>query len=187
MKQLILAIAEDIAKFFYDYADTGAKIAVVALIFYWCALFVRKVCLHKGILQARQIAVRSGFLFLLVVYLYILIGITILSRSVGENRYAYFELFRLFRDTIYDRKQVCENILLFMPYAVLLFGVHPIFRRGWLQFMIALLSSVAIESAQWLTYTGYFEIDDIWMNVLGMMIGYAGCTVIRLIYKNLRK
>jgi len=179
MKQMLFTIAEDIAKFFFDYAGTGAKFAAVAVVIYWCALFVRRCCLKKAESGLAAIGVKSVFLFLLVMYVYIVIGITVLSRSESQNRHAYFELFRTFQNTFFAKKQICENVLLLMPYAVLLFGLGRIFRNGWLMFGIGVASSFAIEVTQWITHTGYFEIDDIWTNVLGMMLGYFGCAMIR--------
>jgi len=186
MKEMLVTITEDIVGFFCDYAETGAWIAAVAVVFYWCALFVWRICLHKVEPGIGRIVVSSGFFFLLVMYLYIVVGITVLSRSESQTRYAYFELFRTFQNTFQARKQIYENILLFMPYAVLLFGLGRFFRKGWRMCVIGFISSVAIESAQWLTQTGYFEVDDIWTNVLGMMIGYACCVLLGMIWGKIK-
>ena len=178
MKQMLMKIIEDISTFFCEYAGAGAKVAAVVVVVYWCALFVWKRCSAKAVLSGKQVVVKSFFLFLLVMYGYIVVGITILSRSESGTRYAYFELFRTFQNTFQAKKQIYENILLFMPYAVLLFGLGKCFRRGWLMFGIGVCSSLAIEVTQWGTHTGYFELDDIWTNVLGMMVAYIGCIVI---------
>lgn len=186
MKQMLLTIAEDIAGFFVDYAETGAMLASVAVIIYWCAIFVWRFCLRKTELGLAVVGLKSTFLFLLLMYVYIVIGITVLSRRDSQFRQAYFELFRTFQNEFWDPKQICENILLLMPYAILLFGMSSKMRNGWLMFGIGLISSLAIEITQWVTHTGYFEIDDIWMNVLGMMLGYFGCVMVRWIYRLLR-
>lgn len=178
MKQMLMKIIEDISTFFCDYAGAGAKVALVVVMVYWCVLLVWKRYSSKEMLSGMQVAVKSIFLYLLVMYGYIVIGITILSRSESETRYAYFELFRTFQNTFQARKQIYENVLLFMPYAVLLFGLGRCFRRGWLMFGIGVCSSLAIEVMQWVTHTGYFELDDIWTNVLGMMVAYVGCVAI---------
>mgnify|MGYP003297384103 CR=1 FL=1 len=186
MKHMLLTIADDIVRFFFDYAETGAKLAGVAVIIYWCVVLVWRVCLEKTEPRLAIVGVKSIFLFMLVMYVYIVIGITVLSRSESQNSYAFFELFRTFQNTFFAKKQICENILLLMPYSVLLFGMSSKMRNGWLMFGAGLISSLAIEITQLVTYTGYFEIDDIWTNVLGMMLGYFGCTMVRWIYRLLR-
>lgn len=183
---MLLTIAEDIARFFVDYAENGAKLAVIAVIIYWCVVFVWRVCLEKIETGVVVLGLKSVFLFMLTMYVYIVIGITILSRSESQSSCAYFELFRTFQNEFWDPKQICENILLLMPYAILLFGMSSKMRNGCLMFGIGLISSLAIEITQWVTHTGYFEIDDIWMNVLGMMLGYFGCVMVRWIYRLLR-
>ncbi|MBQ8279924.1 MAG: VanZ family protein [Roseburia sp.] len=116
-----------------------------------------------------------------------MLGITVLSRSESETRHAYFELFRTFQDTFVARKQIYENVLLFVPYAILLFGLAEFFRNGWLMMGIGLISSFAIEATQWITHAGYFEIDDIWTNVVGMMLGYVLCVIVRLVIRSCRR
>ena len=180
---MLITIADDIARFFCDYAETGAKFAGVAVIIYWCVVLVRSVWLRKTELRVVVVGVRSMFLFALVMYVYIVIAITVLSRSESQNRYAYFKLFRTFKNTFLSKKQICENMLLLMPYAVLLFGISSKMRNGWLIFGVGLISSLAIEITQWMTCTGFFEIDDIWTNVLGMMLGYLGCVMVRRVYR----
>jgi glycopeptide antibiotics resistance protein len=125
-------------------------------------------------------------LFLLVAYLYIVIGITILSRSEGGTSGASFELFRTFRNTFSARKQIYENVLMFVPYAVLLYGLARPFRRWWIALLMGAGSSLLIEVTQWVTRTGYFEVDDILTNTVGMMIGYLVCRIIGNGYRRIR-
>ena len=48
---------------------------------------------------------------------------------------------------------------------------------------VGVVSSLFIEIMQWLTKTGYFELDDIMTNTLGMLIGYLICVLFVEIYK----
>ena len=59
MKEMLITIAKDIADFFYDYAGTGAKVAAVAVIVYWCPLFLWRGCLKKKQPAGRQSVVKS--------------------------------------------------------------------------------------------------------------------------------
>ena len=70
-----------------------------------------------------------------------------------------------------------------MPYAILLFGFSEYFRRAGIMMGVGVVSSLFIEIMQWLTKTGYFELDDIMTNTLGMLIGYLICVLFVEIYK----
>ena len=48
-------------------------------------------------------------------------------------------------------------------------------------------SSFFIEVTQWVTRMGYFEVDDIWTNSVGMMIGYLMCRIVEKVYKCIKK
>jgi len=184
---MLVTITEDITGFFCDYAAAGATLAAVVVIVYWCILLLGRGAFCQARPAFRQIARKSGVLFLLALYVYIVVGITVLSRSESQTRHAYFELFRTFQDTFVARKQIYENVILFVPYAFLLFLLAEFFRNGWLMFAIGLMSSFVIETTQWITQTGYFEIDDIWTNVVGMMLGYMICLGLRKMIRNCRR
>ena len=70
------------------------------------------------------------------------------------------------------------NIAIFFPIGLLL-GVS--FRRAkWFQVLLsALLVSVSIEILQYILHKGFAEIDDVFHNVLGCMIGYGFYTLIK--------
>lgn len=187
MNQMVVTIIEDIAEFFFDYAGAGAKVATLVVVVYLCGLWLWCRRRHEDVPGTAQVVIRAVLLFLLALYLYIVLGITVLSRSESETRHAYFELFRTFQDTFVARKQIYENVLLFVPYAILLFGLAEFFRNGWLMMGIGLISSFAIEATQWITHAGYFEIDDIWTNVVGMMLGYVLCVIVRLVIRSCRR
>lgn len=74
-----------------------------------------------------------------------------------------------------------------VPYAVLLYGLARPFRRWWIALLMGAGSSLLIEVTQWETRTGCFEVDDIWTNSVGMMIGYLMCRIVEKVYKCIKK
>ena len=185
MIEMLLAIAKDITKFFIRYAPLGFLLAIVVTLGYlWQEGYWKvKKSDKKNEIQTKNLAGKAFFLFLLTLYAYIVIGITMLSRSEGGTRHASFELFRTFRNTFFSKKQIYENIIMFVPYAILLYGFSECFRKAFRMMGIGAVSSLIIEIMQWVTKTGYFELDDIMTNTLGMMIGYLICILFSVIYK----
>lgn len=65
------------------------------------------------------------------------------------------------------------NILVFVPFGVLLPMVHKASRNAWIMLLNALLLIVGIEIFQLFSNFGAFDVDDIILNSLGVLIG--GC------------
>lgn len=177
---MLEAVLKDIAGFGARYAPSACIVAGGAVLLSGLVMLYLK----KGFVLSAEIeASVSGkncvkkllWIFFLVAYIYIVIGITILSRSESGTRGASFELFRTFRNTFSARKQIYENVLMFVPYAVLLYGLAKPFRRWWIALLMGAGSSLLIEVTQWVTRTGYFEVDDILTNTVGMVLGYLIC------------
>lgn len=185
---MVLVIIKDILGFFQRYAPTGFALALlISLLYGVVCLLNQRIKKEAGAGQrnVERTAKRGSLIFLLSWYAYIVIGITMLSRSESPTRQVSFELFRTFRNTFFAKKQICENVIMFVPYAVLLYMLAKSLRRGWKMFGIGVMSSLLIEVMQWVTQTGCFEVDDILTNTMGMMIGYGICVVIdRLRNKN---
>lgn len=185
---MLFAIVNDITRFFWEYAPIGCLLAFLVMTGYlWYALYWKsKLRLRaRDSRDMRTVARQATYIFLLTLYMYIVIGITILSRSESGTWGASFEVFRTFRNTFYARKQIYENIIMFVPYAMLLYGLAKRFRSLWRMLLIGAGSSLLIEVTQWLTRTGYFEVDDILTNTIGMLLGYLVCLLIEKLYRQL--
>ncbi len=77
------------------------------------------------------------------------------------------------------------NIVLLVPVGVLLPFVYP--NITWkTALVIAVGSGLAIEILQAVLHVGIFDIDDVILNGLGVMIGYLGYDKIRLLLRNNR-
>ena len=76
--------------------------------------------------------------------------------------------------------QAVGNVLLLLPLGLLLPAAIPAM-AGWLRILlVALAASVAIEVAQLWIPNRSADVDDVLLNVVGALIGYAIFTVLRL-------
>lgn len=114
----------------------------------------------------------------LLMYLFIMICITFLSRESGSSNGIDIELFSTWAINTRNKALVVENILLFVPYGFLFPIAVPRYRSLLSVLLVGLDTSLLIECMQLITARGFFQIDDILTNTLGMVIGYGVFKVI---------
>lgn len=176
-EQMRQVIIDNISQFFYMYAERGSQIAVA--VFFVGLLFGIRYLSKKRQKFFVLVALKNAvFLGLLAMYVYIVIGITMLSRSESYTSAINLRLFSTFSDSFTDRMYIYENVLLFMPLAILLFFLGKIFRKWWVAVGIGILGSLAIEMGQLITHLGRFEVDDILTNTVGMFCSFLVCKII---------
>ena len=121
-------------------------------------------CLVKG-------KARAGFLILYVLFILMM---TLWYRESGEStgRFDLFWSYRRFFMHSGTRRQILENIWLFIPFGATLYKKDS---RRWL---IPLVLSICIEAIQYFAGIGLCEFDDVVSNSLGGVIGYmTACAV----------
>lgn len=69
-------------------------------------------------------------------------------------------------------RNIVGNILLFIPFGLLLPAVSRIFTAPGKMLLLALLTSLVLEASQFLFRLGGFDVDDIILNLLGSSIGF---------------
>lgn len=79
--------------------------------------------------------------------------------------------------------QIFLNILLFVPFGVLLPCLKPRFQHFWSVVFAGFLFSAAIESMQFITGRGMTEVDDIINNTAGAAVGFLLYTVFMKLYQ----
>ena len=114
---------------------------------------------NKASLVKRRVAVIAY----VAMILFITMGVREQSLSMGSIS---LDLFRAVR--IKNYSGLAFNIALFIPLGYLL---SDLFRRKWLSFLIALLISFAVETLQYFTGCGQFDVDDLFFNTFGALIG----------------
>lgn len=113
---------------------------------------------------------RNWNIILAVLYF---IGILYLTLMFRENNGATLKLepFWSYKKIITDsevRADIFKNIWLFIPLGAILYCIHP----GWKMILIPLVLSILIEVIQYISGTGFCELDDVISNTLGGAIGY---------------
>lgn len=111
--------------------------------------------------------IKAVFLMFYIIFIGMM---TIAFRESGGHR-AVFELFSSYKEFLISsavRQNILNNIWLFVPLGAALYDSKH--RFGWLW---ALALSVLIETVQYVTGIGLCEVDDIFSNVLGALIGYG--------------
>lgn len=121
---------------------------------------------------------RKANVLMLPVYIACIIYMTILTRNPG-SAHPNFDFLWSYRKLFVDhniRIEITNNILLFMPFGVMIYKISP--RPKMLA--IPILVSIMIETVQLFTGRGVCEFDDVISNSLGAVIGYFIGKVINL-------
>lgn len=153
----------------YIYFAIGSSILLFSILY-----GLRSLYLFKGGVVKSQFTLRGMIpLFLLYVYLFLLISITILSRQPGSRTDVNMELFSTISCNLSENVYPIENILLFIPFGLLLPFVNSRFKKALWTLVLGASSSLLIEIIQLVTQRGYFQTDDVLMNILGTLLGFA--------------
>jgi len=135
--------------------------------------------LHKKLRNSKIISEKQMILFtLLLGYIFIIIILTILSRSIGYYDSVNLSLFRSYRLAWYNYNisnwlHIILNIVMLIPFGILL----PLCNYKFYKLKWTVLTGFAfvllIETLQLITNRGVFDIDDIFNNMIGVLIGYG--------------
>jgi glycopeptide antibiotics resistance protein len=83
-------------------------------------------------------------------------------------------------DSVFWMGQLVGNLLLLLPVGLLGPIALPAM-NGWLRvLLVALVLSLAIEAAQLVVPNRMADVDDVLLNVIGALLGYAILSVLRL-------
>lgn len=125
---------------------------------------------------------QGAAIVLLFCYLGGLIAITLLMRTNGDSVIqthlfrAFWEAWNAFALQIWLNPLL--NIGMFLPLGVLLPLAAPPFRRWYWTLAAGAGSSLVIETLQYLLQRGSADVDDLFCNTLGAMLGYCLCMVV---------
>lgn len=119
---------------------------------------------------------------LFCIYIGLILAITFLSRENGSRiAGADLKLFSTWGINNRNNAYVVENVLLFIPYGFLTAWVFRWGRTLIYGFLFGMVTSIIIECMQLVSGRGFFQLDDIITNSLGMVIGillFRLCTAI---------
>lgn len=121
-------------------------------------------------------SVRSFLKFAFFIYLFAVLYITFLSREAEETR-SNFELFNSYimffkykNDFYLD--MIVYNIIMTIPFGIFLPLLYKPFRSFRRVAFAGFLYSLLIEISQFVSGRGLFELDDLFNNTIGAMLGY---------------
>lgn len=121
---------------------------------------------------------RNFLVFLSVSYLTLMLYIVFLCREAGSRTDISLVLGETWTQDMQGRAYVIENIMLFVPVGVLAsawFVKAPVRKT----LLCGGCFSLLIETAQYVTQRGYFQVDDLVTNLFGSLLGalfYVGLT-----------
>jgi len=173
---LLFSAIYDIYSVFNKYNKEALLSAMAAIFLYIVAVVVIYVVKkRKNIALSSRKKVVTHFIFFIAfgIYFSYLICLTLSGREAGSRG----EIMNLIPfSTIFGSNNfsvtLLENIVLFIPFGALLPVVWSYFGSSIRTTLAGLASSVMIESLQLITGRGYFDIDDIILNVIGAASGY---------------
>lgn len=128
----------------------------------------------------------------MVEYSIMVLGVTFLSRGSHFTGSMNLRLFSSYKEAWNEFsfrawQYIILNIFMFMPFGFLLPLLHKRFQRFHYTLIGTLLFTVLIEVSQLITGAGIFELDDIFNNTLGGLIGYGIIMAIISLFRPGRK
>lgn len=180
---------EDIMSMLKSYLLLGGMAAVGALLLFCVGYFL----VYKKLMKGKRRLTRGKVLWAAVFgcYLFVVLSATLLDRGsypmggkVVPLFYSYREAWKSFSRILW--RNLALNILMFVPFGFLLpMGVRKL-GSFWKTYLVGLLFTVLIELAQLTLRRGVVEMDDIFNNFLGTMIGYGFYAIVRGVIRRIR-
>lgn len=108
----------------------------------------------------------------LLSYILVIVQTVFLSREPGSREAVSLVPFETWGHTMYAHAYFIENIIMFIPFGVLLPILFKRMRKVQNCVGFGFLSSCIIEIAQFITRRGYLQLDDVFTNTVGALIGW---------------
>ncbi len=166
-----------------EYILIGLKILVPAVLLFFISYYVFYIKIFKG---TKRIKLSKIFLYSIsIIYLIILFKATLRFDSFSTYGYSglNLHLFSSYREAYHNIdviwyknilfRNIILNICLFVPLGFLLPFYSRKLRKLWSTVLVGFVVTGLIECTQYLISIGTFEIDDIFNNTLGTLLGYS--------------
>lgn len=118
--------------------------------------------------ELKQIKDRKIYISILCLYTLFILSKTLFFRTPTKGVHLQLELFWSYKVIKVQFWQMLGNVVLFIPFGLLLYILH---KRAWVVLLIGVLLSCSIEALQYLLKLGLCELDDVFHNTLGTLIG----------------
>lgn len=161
---------------------------IVNLFFAVCIIISNKIIAnyYYDKIKDKEKMKKISYITVLVLYIIMIFNIVMFTRNIGENTYNLIP-FRTISEYIINyqnynfyiiRNNIIGNIVMYMPVQYLIIKIFDI-KKFKNVFIIDSIFLLIIELSQLLTHTGMFDIDDIILNLLGMIIMYIFLMIFR--------
>lgn len=172
---LILDALYDIAQAYQEYKTQAMLFGVAGTVIYFVYSLFHAFAMFFSGKEPRPI--RRAFLRIMIFtlisfYMSYVIYLTLSGREAGSREGINLRLFSTVIVNGHLSVHGIENILLFIPFGILIPLLWKMFRKGYRLILLAFIVSMLIEMMQLLTHRGFFELDDILLNTFGAWIGY---------------
>ncbi|MFI3208892.1 MAG: VanZ family protein [Eubacteriales bacterium] len=112
------------------------------------------------------------------IYIMVVLGATLIRINYSVSSVFYFHPFSSYKTawnsgSYTEWRNLILNILMFVPLGIYLPMIFAKFRKFYIVYGVGFLCSLGIELTQVLLMIGVGEIDDLFNNTLGTMIGYG--------------
>ncbi len=136
-------------------------------------LIVMYILKKFGLIQSKKSEpLRDFLLFLIIVYAAVLLKLAFFSREPGSRTTVDLTLFNTWGTTMQAHAFFVENIIMFIPFGILIPTAFPVMRNIFVCTLTALACSLCLEMFQLITGRGFCQLDDVVTNTLGAFIGY---------------
>ena len=168
---MVHAIMEDLRNIWMQYGAFNVYL-VTGIVFILSIIQTVLYAFNRGVFMRKDAVIIILWFIVTIFYLCFVIDLTLLNRESGTRFDVSLQFFGTFHPDADSKRYVIENVLLFLPFGICLPNLLHFINRFWKISGIAFAFSLFIESIQWTTKRGYFQIDDLWLNVLGALLGY---------------
>ena len=113
-----------------------------------------------------------------IIYITVVLGVTFLTRYGGNQGGISLHMLSSYIDawnsfSITEWRNIILNIMMFVPLGFMLPLLFKKFEKWYYTYLAGFVSTLVIETLQFVSKRGIFEIDDLINNTLGCMIGYG--------------
>ncbi len=170
-------ILHDITSYMGSYFFRSLLLGLVCAIILFIVLTQLK---KKGRYDGSKDRIRDKTIafFLGIVYGYMVVGITFLCREPVFERVVALRPFSAPVGNPRLWAYQVENIIMFIPYGCIFPILIGSFEKWYRCLYLGIISSVLIETVQYITARGKAQVDDVLLNSAGMMIGWLIFTIL---------
>ncbi len=173
---MLLRALNDIWTALRSFDEQALSFSLKAVLVYIAFILLKNIILKlsgKKCCRWWQMILSVCIFGILCVYLSYLVSLTLSGREAGSRtNKVNLEIFGTWRADGSLSTHALENVLLFVPFGMLVPLTSRFFKKWWNLILMAFITSLLIEMMQLVTGRGYFEMDDLILNTFGAVLGY---------------